>query len=90
MKAAPISTSPLNASPLNATATVTAPELLTPRLRLRAAHDGDVPDLIPLGLDPQARAHLGGFRGPGPCEEPRRKAGGVRRGSRGRHAARSP
>ncbi|MEW2585361.1 GNAT family N-acetyltransferase [Streptomyces virginiae] len=55
----------MDATPINAsliTATVTVPELLTPRLRLRAAHDRDVPDLITLGTDPRVRAHLGGPR----------------------------
>ncbi|MET9638135.1 hypothetical protein ABZY83_17300 [Streptomyces virginiae] len=43
----------MGATPMNAT--VPLPELLTPRLRLRAAHDGD-------GTDLRVRAHPGGPR----------------------------
>ncbi|MFD6225850.1 hypothetical protein ACFWFZ_03055 [Streptomyces sp. NPDC060232] len=44
MDATPTEATPPHPTP--ADATVTVPELLTERLRLRAAHDEDVPDLI--------------------------------------------
>ncbi|MEH0548996.1 GNAT family N-acetyltransferase [Streptomyces sp. B21-105] len=47
---------------MNPLPTLSAPEILTDRLRLRRAYDGDVEGLIELQTDPQVRAHLGGPR----------------------------
>ncbi|MEU3887708.1 GNAT family N-acetyltransferase [Streptomyces sp. NPDC029041] len=41
---------------------LSATEIATPRLRLRAAHDADRAGLIELQTDPRVRSHLGGPR----------------------------
>ncbi|MBD3577659.1 MULTISPECIES: GNAT family N-acetyltransferase [Streptomyces] len=40
--------------------TLSAPQILTGRLRLRRAHDADTGGLVELRTDPEVRAHLGG------------------------------
>ncbi|MBC3989885.1 GNAT family N-acetyltransferase [Streptomyces sp. AC563] len=47
---------------MNAWPALSAPEISTARLRLRAAHDADIDGLIELQTDPRVRAHLGGAR----------------------------
>ncbi|MBX9362060.1 GNAT family N-acetyltransferase [Streptomyces sp. WAC04114] len=56
------SNTPNSPAPAAASPTLSATEITTPRLRLRAAHDADRAGLIELQTDPQVRLHLGGPR----------------------------